>query len=140
MPRGRKPQTPEQKRAKGETRPSRTELAMVVDFPKVSEVPKAPGWLTNPDALQLWDDLAGRLVAGGLMTVVDQYALAHLCQLHGEIVDEVQRRCKPTSADRTRLQGFFAEFGLTPASRSRVRATDAGNKGNKFTGNGKKEA
>lgn len=133
--RGRKPQTNEQKQLKGETRPCRTS-AQVVNFPAAESVPAAPSWVAYGAGLKLWDELAPLLFAQRVLSTVDVHALGHLCQLHGKIVDEYERRNTPTAAELSQLRMYFSEFGLTPSSRTRIGKTESGKPDNAFARNG----
>jgi len=136
--RGRKPQTNEQKAARGETRPCRT-AHNILEFPVVGEVPDPPEWL-NDDGKELWNDIAPALFRVKVLTKADLYALSHLCQLHGETVDGYKRRNSPTAATLSQLRYYFAEFGMTPSSRTRIGAATDGKAGNKFKNNTKTSA
>jgi phage terminase small subunit len=135
--RGAKPQPDAMKIAKGETRPSRLSGDNVVEFPTADRVPDPPEWLTNSDACALWSETAGVLFAQKVLATADVHALGHLCQLHGEVVDGYRRRIQPTAATLSQLRMYFAEFGLTPSSRTRVSKTGNGEQGNPFRKNGK---
>lgn len=137
--RGRKPQTREQKAAKGETRPSRQPALNVVQFPAVEKVPEPPEWLQD-DGKKLWKEVASLLYAQKVLTVVDLPALTHLCELHGSIVDGYKRRVPPTAAELAQLRMYFSEFGMTPSSRTRVGKPGGGEKENTFKRNGKKNS
>lgn len=132
---GRKPQTNEQKRAKGETRPSRM-ADNVLEFPPVERVPDPPKWINNIGK-ELWNEIAPALFKQRVLTHADLHALSHLCQLHGEIVDGYTRRIFPTASQLSQLRMYFSEFGMTPSSRSRVTAVGEGKKENPFAKNGK---
>ena len=137
--RGTKPQTAQQKAAKGETRPSRVPPS-VVEFPLLEKPPKPPSWLSFKASKDLWNDLVGRLMAQRVLTDVDLPALGHLCQMHGEQVDATRRKIAVTAADRNQLRMYFSEFGLTPSSRTRVGAVSGGDKDNRFRRNGRPPA
>jgi phage terminase small subunit len=137
MPRGRKPQPNAVKQAKGETRPSRLP-AEVVEFPKAERVPDPPEWLTYESAVDLWKELAPLLLSQKILANVDVHALGHLCQLHGKILDDYDRRLSPKASEVSQLRTYFAEFGLTPSSRTRVTPVGGGEKKNPFEGNGRK--
>lgn len=132
--RGKRPQTVAQKKAKGEVRPSRLNTAEVLEFPVVKEAPDAPEWV-NDDGRDLWSEMAPALYRQRVLTEADLYALGHLCQLHGEIVDGYKRRIQPTAAQLSQLRMYFAEFGMTPSSRTRIGKTADGEKENPFKKN-----
>ena len=134
--RGRKPQPDAVKAAKGETRPSRTS-GDVVEFPSVAAIPEPPAYL-NAAGKRLWEEMTPHLFAQRILTIADLYMLGHLCQLHGAIVDQYERRIEPTAADRSQLRMYFGEFGMSPSSRTRIPAAGGEGKTNPFTRNGKK--
>ncbi len=131
---GRKPQTTAQKKAKGETRPCRLATADVLEFPQVKEVPDPPEWVNN-DGQSLWNEIAPALYRQKVLTEADLYALGHLCQLHGEIVDGYRRRLQPTAAQLSQLRMYFSEFGMTPSSRTRIGKGSDGKGENSFKKN-----
>jgi phage terminase small subunit len=132
--RGRKPQPTEVKKLKGETRPSRLP-EKVIEFPVSEKVPPAPSWLKSKDGRELWNELAGQLFAQRIMADVDRHALAHLCQLHGEIVSGYRRKVSPTAAELSQLRMYFSEFGVTPSSRQKVGTGNGGKSQNPFQRN-----
>lgn len=136
---GPKPEPDEKKRMKGETRPSRLAAAqaggpVVVAFPSVDRVPEPPEWM-NEDGQELWRDIAPMLYAQKVLTKADLAALGHLCQLHGVILKDYRRDVPPTGTDLAQLRLLFAEFGLTPSSRTRV-PHGSKDTGNRFGNNG----
>lgn len=134
--RGRKRQTNAQKIAKGETRPSQLSANVLV-FPTLEKAPAPPNWL-NSEGVVLWEKIAPLLFAQRVLSEVDLEAMAHLCQLHGEIVDGYRRRVLPTAAQLSQLRMYFSEFGLTPSSRTRVGPTAPPDEKNRFSSNGKR--
>ena len=108
--RGPKPQSQKQKRAKGERRPSRRTVN-IVEFPKVSELPAPPDWL-NADGQELWQEVGPLLFAQRVLSRPDLYALAHLCQLHGNIIDGCRHRIQPMAAELAQLRLCFTVTAL----------------------------
>jgi phage terminase small subunit len=96
-----------------------------------------PAFMKSKDARAEWNRLVPMLQANKLLTDADMTALVHLCQLHGAIVALYRKDCEPTAAQLSQLRIYLAEFGLTPASRTRVGGTGSGEKKNRFTGHGK---
>lgn len=136
---GPKPESDVTKRLKGETRPSRMAAAalptaVVMEFPVVDRVPEPPAWM-NADGKELWRDVAPMLYAQKVLTKADLAALTHLCQLHGTIVKDFKRDVDVASSDLAQLRLYFAEFGLTPSSRTRV-PHGSKDTGNRFGNNG----
>lgn len=136
MTRGRKPQTNEQKAAKGETRPSR-QSDSVVEFPLVSESPKPPTWVKFRAGKELWKELVGKLMKQRVLTEVDLHALGHLCHLHGKLVDGYRRSVPATAAELSQLRMYFSEFGMTPSSRTRIGKGGSESPDNPFNRNGR---
>ncbi len=141
----------EEKRAGGETRPSRmnaNNTFEVLQFPKVNECPDPPAFIQNARSmitgeqygLDLWNQITEQLVAQKVLTSADGPVLAHLCMLHQKACECYEKAEKPVAADLAQMRLYFTEFGMTPASRTRVgKSGDTGNK-NKFNDNGKKKA
>jgi phage terminase small subunit len=133
---GQKPKSAKQKKAQGETRPCRL-VADVVEFPTVEKIPEAPKWL-NEDGVELWNKMAPMLFNQKVLTHADLDALSHLCMLHGQIVKDYRRELQPTGANLQQLRMYFAEFGMTPSSRTRIGQTGNGKEKNTFKKNGAK--
>jgi len=78
-----------------------------------------PGCLKG-EALRHWRELAPLLLRAGLLTEGDRPALEMLCEEYGRI----RRSRRPINADkaRERYRRWLVEFGMTPSSRTRVRA------------------
>lgn len=105
--------------------------------------PKRPAWLTG-EGKKKWDELVPELERLGLLTIVDGAALAALCQAWKDYVEciNVIKKYGRTFATESgylmprpevkiaekAFQAFKAmsvEFGLTPSSRSRLKAPQA---------------
>lgn len=104
-------------------------------------IPDCPDHLT-PEARAEWDRIVPELEALGLLTRIDRAALAAYCTAYGRWV-EAERMVKEhgltvetpngypvkspwlSTADKAldQLRKFIQEFGLSPASRSKVAAT-----------------
>jgi len=134
---GRRPKTNEQKKAIGETRPSRRTAENVLDFPIESTPPSAPKWLKK-DGKELWNTITPALFAQRALTSADTFALGHLCQLHQEMVQDIRKGIRPTAADRSQFRMYCSEFGMTPSSRTRIGINPESKKDNPFTRNGEK--
>jgi len=109
--------------------------------------PRCPSHLSHV-AQKEWRRLAGCLHKMGVLTTVDRAALAAYCQSYGRWV-EAEEKLKETPTlyktpsgyvqqspwlgvanKQLELMGrFMVELGMTPASRSRVIATDLGGQG-----------
>ena len=111
------------------------------------ETPRCPVWLT-PEAKKFWKQIVPELRRLGVLTVVDGPALTNLCQTyvrwraaeefiakHGECYPlrsqsgqiRYMQQFPQVSIARNllhQLRGFYQEFGLTPASRTRIEVND----------------
>ena len=74
-----------------------------------------PGYLDG-EALEFWKEHIGPLVLAGVVLVSDRHAFGLLCASYAAWRDEPNR---DTIAEYRRM---LAEFGMTPASRAKVRA------------------
>ena len=107
------------------------------------ETPRCPIWLT-PEAKKFWKQIVPELRRLGVLTVIDGAALAGLCQCYArwraaEEFIATNGECYPlrdghgklrymqqfpqVSIARNllhQLRGLYQEFGLTPASRTRL--------------------
>lgn len=102
-------------------------------------IPTRPDWLA-PEAKREWTRITHELVAMGLLAKADRAALANYCLWWSILVDAVrilkrdgltfkmentgyiQQRPEVAIAQKAAMlcKGFLTEFGLTPASRSRI--------------------
>lgn len=133
MGRGRRPDSNRDKDARGSRQPR---LENVVEFPVVDETPKPPTYLKLKASKDLWNDVAPTLFQQRILTTADVHALGHLCQLHGEVTGCYRKGIPVAASTLAQLRMYFAEFGMTPASRTKVAAGDKGSTGNKFKNNG----
>lgn len=123
----------------GTDRPDR--VVNAVDLPLVDEIPKAPDWLPNAHAVHEWDRLGRILHANKLLTEGGLSALAVLCALHGEIVDQWARRNTPTGHMIAQYRAMVNDFGLTPVAQGRVKSGGDGTKSkNPFAALGSKSS
>lgn len=76
------------------------------------------------------------LFAQRILTRADLAALGEMCQLYGESQELRRNKQIPPMSMVTQLKAYFAEFGMTPASRSKVSAGEK-RPDNPFTRNGK---
>jgi phage terminase small subunit len=112
-----------------------------VDIPLVDSIPDAPDWMPNAHAVKEWNRLAVILTANKLLTEADLGALAHLCALHGKIVQLYAAGEAPTASLIGTLRNLENDFGLSPVARGKVNPAGTQDlKGNKFAANGKRSA
>jgi len=108
--------------------------------PKVSGVPNPPAYLGR-FGTALWKDYAPKLVTLGILSEIDTRAWEVLCHAYGRMrqaAADVKRHGRVYTKDgvvrmrpevrieaeaRKEFRQYCAEFGLTPASRSRVAAS-----------------
>lgn len=147
--RGPAPTPTEIKRRKGN--PGRRPLNDREPRPKEG-TPTCPAWIKG-EAKAEWKRIVPALREIGVLTLVDRAALAAYCQAWAELVDCTKvlqaegRVAKEPIVDKegehigdkirahpivrmqrdafSRLKTFLAEFGLTPASRSRIKVPEA---------------
>jgi P27 family predicted phage terminase small subunit len=155
MPRGRPPVPSVLKRARGN--PGKRTIHPEPEPPKLDEAPPAPAWLL-PEAAEEWRRVVPELHALGLLTRVDPAALEAYCtcygrwrraedhlQQHGDVIvirDE-RGEVRQTYADPyvgiaqknlERMQRYAAEFGLSPAARTRIKVKEAPTDADPFAG------
>tara|TARA_R110002020_G_scaffold273792_1_gene488952 strand:+ start:24 stop:473 length:450 start_codon:yes stop_codon:yes gene_type:complete len=106
--------------------------------PKPTGLAEMPEWL-NPAAVSCWELLAPELEAIGLLTNVDANAMAIYCTAYAEMVEaEAEllqggktqvtkdgfKRVSPwlniRNEAQKRMQQIGAQFGLTPATRTKI--------------------
>ena len=109
-----------------------------VELAPVDELPEAPRWLPNAEAVHEFDKLAKVLHANRLLTVGGVAALGHLCALHGKMVQLWMAGETPTGHMVAQYRALVNDFGLTPVAQGKVHAFGEKPAGNKFASNGKK--
>lgn len=136
MPNPKKP--PQLKILQGTKRPCR-DTTPTADIELVSDIPQAPDWLPNPDAVTEFNRLASILHANRLLTPGGVGALAHMCALYGKLVQLWRAGETPSGHLMAQYRNLSNDFGLTPVAQGKV-AASGGKKpaGNKFSSNGKK--
>ena len=79
--------------------------------------------ILDPEARKEWARLTPELVRLGMVTPIDRMALTVLCMAWSEYCESRQPGAgkKFRSAAFTQLVRILVEFGLTPASRSRIK-------------------
>ena len=102
------------------------------DYPKAKEL-VAPDWLESPEAVEEWNRLTPMMTGARTISEGDLTILGHMCNLHGVCVAMWREsRSMPTAAMLTQLRMMYAEFGLTPASRSKAAQLESDAKENPF--------
>ena len=142
---GRKPLPTAVKEAQGTLRKDRM-IPNEANFALPTAMPKPPATI-NADGKRLWNSLGAILLEKGLFTDADHVAMELLCQSYGQMIAarrQVNREGSILETDKgykyinpsmaivntswTQVQKMLAEFGLTPAERSRVMARTADDK------------
>lgn len=88
-------------------------------MPEVATPEKTPRVAANPDASELWDEVVPQMEAMGILTRYDRRAVEALCMTYAMAYSESDpdRALKYMEATRR----WFEHFGMTPASRARLR-------------------
>lgn len=111
-----------------------------VELPVIESVPAAPDWLPNAHAVKEWDRLAPILVANKLLTEAGTSALAHLCALHGKIVQLYAAGEAPVASMVSQYRNLINDFGLTPVAQGKVKSVGDKPESNQFARNGKRQS
>lgn len=138
--RGPPPKPTRQKKLEGTHRKDRAAINEVAPPPGV---PERPDWL-DKEACAEWDRVVPQLAALGILATVDRALLAAYCTAHSLAVDATRKYQKDGLMLKTK-QGTFkhpmikvaqearsqarllaAEFGLSPAGRTRISAPQSG--------------
>lgn len=122
----------------GTDRPDRADDGGI-ELPAVDELPVAPDWLPNAHAVKEFERLAQILHANKLLTEAGVMALAHLCALHGKIVQLYAAGESPTANLVSQYRNLINDFGLTPVAQGKVKSGGETKTGNKFANNGRRK-
>lgn len=137
MRRGPKGLSPDQQKARGETRPSRAVVALYPDHasrPDPDAIP-APKGMT-PAARKIWPIKVERYRQRGQKVQGFEDALRAYCETEAAL-NEAFKRKTVTMAMINAHRGWAAEFFDTPASQ-KVPASGGPAKGNQFARNGRR--
>lgn len=132
------PRKPAQLKAVAGTARKDRDVPVEVELPLVDVAPDAPDWLPNAHAVKEWSRLVPILMANKLLTDAALSPLAHMCALHGKIVQLYAAGEAPTASMSGTLRNLQNDFGLTPVAQGKVKAGPEDQKGNAFAGNGRK--
>lgn len=121
----------------GTDRKDRNPSSPVVDLPLVEKTPDPPDWLPNAHAVKEWNRLVPILMANKLLTEAALGPLAHMCALHGKIVQLYAAGEAPTASMSGTLRNLQNDFGLTPVAQGKVKPGSDVPAGNKFAAAGK---
>lgn len=109
--------------------------------PKIG-IPPLPGWLNDPRAIEVWNDLGPKLKKIGLITEIDGYLFGMLCQSFVMFVEysakllndrdfniDDKRKCSSIVNENFKAMRILSSlFGLSPSDRSRLSVQTSGNK------------
>ena len=124
------------KRLRGTDQPCRlSEECIEFDAVDVANPPDPPDWL-NTWAAEYWERIVPPLIEQGVLSVADLEALEILCTLYGRVREYALAGTDVSAAVLSQLRLYQSEFGLTPASKQRVKVTGKEIK-NRFSRNGK---
>ena len=102
-----------------------------VDLPLVDTLPLAPDWL-DESATKEFTRLARILHNNRLLTEASLSPLAVLSLIYGRIVSLCQAGETPHASLIAQYRAFVSDFGITPASASRVTPSSEPTKENPF--------
>lgn len=108
------------------------------EYEPLEQIPEPPDWLPNAHAVKEYNRLGPVLHKNRLLTEAGVMAFAHLCAIHGKIVQLYAAGESPTGHLLSQYRNLINDFGLTPVAQGKVRPTEAKAKGNKFAGNGRR--
>jgi len=137
MAKGRKPLATGAKILTGTFRKDR-EPDNVPEFDHVEVFPSPP-IILNADGVEMWNNLGPQLVNSKVLQTVDLYILEQLCYSWQRFRQTARAGADITAAENNALKGMFAEFGMTPASRTKITRGDGKKPGNKFANNGQRK-
>jgi phage terminase small subunit len=104
-----------------------------VELPLVDRVPAPPDWLPNAHAAREWLRLAEILHANRLLTEASLTTLAHLCAMHGRIVQKYTAGEMPNAALSSVYRALANDFGLSPVAQGKISSNVGGRpRGNRF--------
>lgn len=109
-----------------------------VPLEAIDALPSPPDWLPNAFAVREWDRLGPILLNCGLLTEAGLTTFAHLCALHGRIVQLWTAGMAPTGYLYSQYLKLCDGFGMTPVAAQKVGGGGEKSKGNKFACNGRR--
>jgi phage terminase small subunit len=131
MARPRKPE--ELKVVQGTFRPDRANPERPA-LPKLEELPEAPEWL-GVNGIVAYYEYGPMLIAYGVLNIGDILPFQQMCALHDQLIASYSAGRMPSAGCLSQFRQLCVEFGMTPASRSKVRANVPEKPANKFTAN-----
>jgi len=114
---GRRRKSNAEKRLEGTARADRYRPHL--ELPPAEDL-TPPASLNGPEAVKGWRRIVDALAPAGIISAADVLILVHLCNLHGRCIRLWRAGESPTAAELTQVRMMLGEFGLTPATRSKV--------------------
>lgn len=136
MKRGRKPDLPSVKEARGTLQKCRD--ANRVEVIEPDALPAQPDWLTTAGE-EIWQDDIGRVAQGKLVNERDSTMFGNYCNLQGAIVLAWRAGEVPPAAHLVEARKMAEQFGIFSAkSRMGNKGDGAAGTSNPFAKNGKR--
>jgi hypothetical protein len=137
MKRGRRPDLPSTKQARGTFQPCRDGGKTEIVAPM--SLPMQPPWLTEAGQ-EVWLDDIGRVAPGRLISERDSTMFANYCNLQGAIVIAWRLGAVPPAAHMAEARRLAEQFGLFGA-KSRMMISEGGvSADNPFAHHGRRPA
>ena len=128
---GRRPVPTALKILRGTTQKSRMNLR---EPRPPAGVPEMPATLSE-GARRVWEGMAPKCLHMGVLTVVDVEAFATLCELEAKKLAAAQAEDPmPYLRLAEKIRQYYGDFGLTPASRSRIQVRKSDEPVSKWSG------
>lgn len=105
----------------GTDQPCRMDPDEDVGAHALEELPDAPDWLPNAHATKEWNRLGKIALRLGRLTEANQMTFAHLCALHGKLVQLWSAGQEPTGFLLSQYRTLTNDFGLTSATSASAR-------------------
>lgn len=122
------------KKLTGTVQPCRDKYKMQGnDVPVLDIMPNPPDWLIGHDALTAWKNTGQLLINLKMLSPVDLPAFAQMCALEDKVIEIYKSGETPHNSQLATLRAFYADFGIAPMARQRLKMTVAAPTSNKFT-------
>lgn len=134
----RRKETDNVRKLRGTDRPCRA-IGENVEYESLTEMPEPFDWMNN-HAVTHWYEVGNLLISKKVITEADLPSFADLCMLQAKIIQASIGGVDLPVSVFAQVRQYQAEFGMTPASRAKIKVGDNGSTGNQFARNGKKNA
>lgn len=101
-------------------KPDETEDKM----PLMGGPPECPAWITTEEGEREWSRMVPVLLNLGLLGVGDLPAFANYCAIHGRLAEIWAEGLTPPATLLAQFANYGAAFGLSPAWRAKVKASE----------------